>query len=75
MVFLLFVFAIVTTGLDGFEQGSRRTASPVELVGISSFIALVALVVYVTLDLDQPATGLISVSQASIERLVSSLTK
>jgi hypothetical protein len=55
VVLLLFVFAIVTTGLDGFEQGSRRTASPVELVGISSFIALVALVVFVTLDLDEPA--------------------
>jgi hypothetical protein len=75
VVLLLFVFAIITTGLDGFEQGNRGTASPAELVGMMSFIALVALAVYVTLDLDQPDKGLISVSQAPIERLISSIPK
>src|ERR1019366_4483309 len=73
VVLLLFVFAIVTTMLDGSVQGSRKTASPIELVGILSLIGLVTLAVYVTLDLDRPDRGLITVSQASIARLVSSL--
>ncbi len=75
VVLLLFSFAIVTTMLDGFEEGNRGTAALVEVVGILSFIALVALVVFVTLDLDQPDRGLITVSQASIDRLVSSLPR
>jgi hypothetical protein len=75
IVLLLFAFAIVTTMLDGFEQGCRGTPSLVEIVGILSFITLVALAVYVTLDLDQPDRGLINVTQAPIERLVSSMAK
>jgi hypothetical protein len=75
VVLLLFVFTIVTTTLDGFEQSNRGSTSRVEVVGILSFIVLVALVVYVTLDLDQPDRGLINVSQASIARLVSSLAR
>jgi hypothetical protein len=47
----------------------------VEIIGILSFIVLVALAVFVTLDLDQPDRGLITVSQASIDRLVSSLAR
>jgi hypothetical protein len=75
VVLLLFAFALVTTMLDGFEVGIRGTATLVEVVGIMSFIVLVALVVFVTLDLDQPDRGLITVSQASIDRLVSSLAR
>ena len=75
VVLLLFVFAIVAAMLDGFEGGNRGTASLVEVVGILSFSILVALVVYTTLDLDQPDRGLITVSQASIDRLVSSLAR
>jgi hypothetical protein len=75
VVLLLFAFALFAAMLDGFEQGNRGTASLVEVVGILSFIILVALVVFVTLDLDQPDRGLITVSQASIDRLVSSLAR
>jgi hypothetical protein len=75
VVLLLFAFAIVRTLLDGFEEGNRGTSASVEVVGILSFIVLVALVVLVTLDLDQPDRGLITVSRASIDRLVSSLAR
>jgi hypothetical protein len=75
VVLLLFAFALVTTMLGGFEEGNRGTVALVEVVGILSFIVLVALVVFVTLDLDQPDRGLITVSQASIDRLVSSLAR
>jgi hypothetical protein len=75
VVLLLFVFAIVTTSLDGFEQGCRGNASVVEIVGILSFIVLVALSVYVILDLDQPGQGLITVSQSAMDRRVSSMDK
>jgi hypothetical protein len=75
VVLLLFAFAIVTTALDGFEQGCRGNASVVEIVGILSFIVLVALSVYVILDLDQPGQGLITVSQSAMDRLVSSMGK
>jgi hypothetical protein len=75
VVLLLFAFALVTTMLGGFEEGNRGTIAIEEVVGILSFIVLVALVVFVTLDLDQPDRGLITVSQASIDRLVSSLAR
>jgi protein-S-isoprenylcysteine O-methyltransferase Ste14 len=75
VVLLLFVFALVTTMLGGFEEGNRGTIAIEEVVGILSFIVLVALAVFVTLDLDQPDRGLITVSQASIDRLVSSLAR
>ena len=74
-VIIAFAFALVTTMLGGFEEGNRGNAALVEVVGIMSFIVLVALVVFVTLDLDQPDRGLITVSQASIDRLVSSLAR
>jgi hypothetical protein len=75
VVLLLFTFALVTTMLDGIVEGNRGTTALVEVVGILSFVVLVALVVFVTLDLDQPDRGLITVSQASIDRLVSSLAR
>jgi hypothetical protein len=75
VVLLLFAFALVAMMLDGFEQGNRGTASLVEVVGVLSFIILVTLAAYVTLDLDQPDRGLITVSQASIDRLVSFLAR
>jgi hypothetical protein len=75
VVLLLFAFALVTAMLGGFEEGNRGTIAIEEVVGILSFIVLVALAVFVTLDLDQPDRGLITVSQASIDRLVSSLAR
>lgn len=73
VVLMLFAFAVMTTTLDGLEQGTRGVSSPMEAVGMLSFILLVTLAVYVTLDLNQPERGLITVSQASIERLLSSM--
>jgi hypothetical protein len=75
VVLLLFAFALVTRMLGAFEEGTRGTIAIEEVIGILSFIVLVALVVFVTLDLDQPDRGLITVSQASIDRLVSSLAR
>src|SRR5262245_30423734 len=70
IVLLLFLSAAVAVLLLGEQQGASRQPMP---LGTLSFIALVALVVYATLDLNQPGRGLITVSQAPFERLVSSM--
>jgi hypothetical protein len=75
VLLLLFALAIVALALDGIELGGSGTSSAVEVVGRLSFIFLIALAVFVTLDLDQPDRGLITVSQAPIDRLVSSMSE
>jgi hypothetical protein len=72
IVMLLFVAAIVSTLLVGREQG---IAGRPEIAGTLAFILLVTCAVYVTLDLNQPQTGMVTVSQEPIERLLSSITK
>jgi hypothetical protein len=72
IVMLLFVAAIVSTALIGREQG---LAGKVEIVGILTYILLVSLAVYVTLDLNQPQSGTVKVSQESLQRLLSSMPK
>jgi hypothetical protein len=67
---LLFVSAIVATVLVGREQGYEAKT---EFTATLSFILMVALAVYVTLDLNQPQRGLVTVSQAPIERVLSSM--
>jgi len=74
-VLLLFVLAIVTMALNGLELGRSGACTAAEAIGTLSFIFLIALAVFVTLDLDQPDRGLITVSQAPIDRLVSSMSK
>ena len=69
---LLFVSAIITAMLIGREQG---IAGRSDVVGTLCCILLVSLAVYVTLDLNQPNRGLITVSQEPIERLLSSMPK
>ncbi|HUO03681.1 MAG TPA: hypothetical protein VMU16_00660 [Candidatus Binataceae bacterium] len=69
---LLFVSALVAAMLVGREQGFEEKT---ELPATLSFILLVTLAVYVTLDLNQPQRGLVTVSQAPIERLVSSMNQ
>lgn len=75
VVLLLLTFAVVTTTLDGLEHGTRAQLGRIELVVTLSFVVLVILVVYVTLDLNQPQAGFITVNQAPIERLLSAMPK
>jgi fucose 4-O-acetylase-like acetyltransferase len=72
VVFLLFAAAIITTMLVGREQGASGKA---DIIGTLCFILLVAIAVYVTLDLNQPERGLIRISQEPIERLLSSMSR
>jgi len=72
IVLLLFLGAVVPALLVGLKQG----ASPrPHVVGTVCFIILVAFVIYVTLDLNQPDTGAIRVSKEPFERLLQSMEK
>jgi hypothetical protein len=71
-VILLAVAAALTAGLVGRQQGSAPQAS---LAGTAAFIAIVALTVWVTLDLNHPSRGLIRVSQEPMQRLLDSMGK
>jgi uncharacterized membrane protein len=72
IVVLLFVAAVVPAFLIGEKQGA---AQKVHLSGSVSFIALVALVVFVILDLNEPHRGMIVVSQEPLERVTQSMSK
>jgi hypothetical protein len=72
IVVLLFVAAAVSSGLVGFQQGSSGKR---ELLGTFSFVLLIALVVWVTLDLNEPRRGLITVSQEPMERLLKTMSQ
>jgi hypothetical protein len=70
ILLLLFLSSVVPSFLIGEKQGVSRK---VHLSGSLSFIVLVTLVIFVTLDLNQPRSGLITVSQESLERVVQSM--
>jgi hypothetical protein len=72
IVLLLFVASTVPAFLMGQQQGVSQRP---HLSGTLSFILLVTLVTYVTLDLNQPGKGFIRVSQESLERLLDSMSK
>jgi uncharacterized membrane protein len=72
VVVLLLACAIITTLLIGREQGATGNF---EITGTVCFIILVALAVFVTLDLNSPAIGLIRASQEPAERVLSSMLK
>ncbi len=72
IVALLFLAAMVSTALIGRHQAA---GSGVGLADTLSFILIVVLVVYVTLDLNQPHRGLITVSQEPFERPLASMGK
>lgn len=72
IIMLLFVSAVVTTLLIGREQGLTGGC---EIAGTLCFILLVTSAIYVTLDLNRPERGFITVSQEPIERLLSSMAK
>jgi hypothetical protein len=68
IVFLLYMCAIVTALLIGREQG---VGGSTDVAGTVCFILLVSIAVYVTLDLNRPESGQITVSQEPIEQLLS----
>ena len=67
---LLFLSSIVPAFLMGRQQG---TAPYVHISGTVSFIFLVTAVLFVTLDLNLPASGTITVSQEPMIRLIKSM--
>jgi hypothetical protein len=64
---LLLVSAVVSIVLVGREQGAGGLRPVVSTV---AFVALVSLVVWVIVDLNQPSRGLIRVSQEPMKRLL-----
>jgi len=72
IVVLLLLGSVVPAFLMGLHQGASHKAN---LSGTISFVVLVTLVVFVTLDLNQPARGFIRVNQESLERLIQSMAK
>jgi len=67
---LLFLSSIVPAFLMGRQQGA---APHVHISGTVSFIFLVTAVLFVTLDLNLPASGTITVSQEPMTRLIDSM--
>ena len=72
IVLMLVLFGVFTTFTMGrlHDQHDNRGAS---IFRIGSYIGLVALVFAVTIDLEQPRRGLMLVSQAPMQELLSSL--
>jgi hypothetical protein len=72
ILLLLFAAAILSTMLIGREQGA---SGKIDTIGTPCFILLIALAIYVTLELNQPESGFIRVSQEPMERVLSSMLK
>jgi hypothetical protein len=72
VVLLLVLAALITMVLMGWQQGASHESHPAAAVG---FTALVCLVVWVTLDLNQPQRGWITVSQEPLEQLLKGMEK
>ena len=72
IVFLLFLASVVPAFLVGEKQSASQK---VHASGTISFIVLVTLVVFVILDLNQPHSGIIKVSQDSLARAIQSMSK
>ncbi len=72
VVILLFVGGAIATGLIGRTEGASERPP---LGGTLGFFLLVALVVYVILDLNDPVKGLITVSQEPLRLVIESMGK
>jgi hypothetical protein len=70
IVLVLFVASVVAMFFMGQQHGATHKPG---VAGVVGFILLVSLVVFVILDLNQPHSGLITVSQEPMERLRVSL--
>jgi hypothetical protein len=69
---LLCVAAIVSMVIVGTQQGALDDRN---FVPVTVFVLLVSLVVWVTLALNQPGTGVITVSQEPLERLLTTMAR
>jgi hypothetical protein len=72
IVALLLLSAVIAAMLVGREQGASGNA---DIAGTVCFILLVSFVIFVTLDLNQPDRGLITVSQEPMQRLLSTMSE
>ena len=72
VVLLLFLSAVVSAFLVGRDQGATDQD---DLAGTVCFVMLVSFIIFVSLDLNQPDRGLITVSQEPIQRLLSSMSE
>lgn len=72
IVMLLFLSAVFPAFLVGQRQGERTN---IHVAGTFSFVFLVALLIFVILDLNQPARGWITVNLDSLEQVVRSMAK
>jgi hypothetical protein len=72
VVLLLVLAAIIAMVLLGWQHGMSREWHPAAAIG---FTTLVCLVLWVTLDLNQPQRGLIKVSQEPLEQLLKGMNK
>jgi hypothetical protein len=70
VVMLLAVTSVVALALSGWRHGALGKP---ERIGTTLLVVLLGLVVYVILDLDQPARGTIRVSTSPVERLLDSI--
>jgi Protein of unknown function (DUF4239) len=69
---MLAVAAIVSVLIVGTGQGAVDERN---LVPVTVFVLLVSMVVWVTLDLNQPRRGAITVSQEPLERLLTTMAR
>lgn len=69
---VLFAAAMAATWLIGIELGARGER---QLSFTLGFVALVCMVVWVTLDLNQPRRGQITVSQEPMRRVLGTMTE
>jgi hypothetical protein len=72
ILILLGMAAIGSTLIVGTQQGAAGDDNPVP---ITVFVLLVSLVVWVTLELNHPGTGVVTVSQEPLERLLASMPR
>lgn len=72
IVLLLLISAVISALLVGREQGALGEE---DLAGTLAFVVLVCLVIFVTLDLNQPNRGFTRVDQESIQRLISTMSE
>jgi hypothetical protein len=70
IVALLAMASVLSTLIVGMQEGAE---GKLVLVPTAAFIVLVSMVIWVTLDLNQPAGGYITVSQEPFERLLSTM--
>jgi Na+/melibiose symporter-like transporter len=72
IVLLLLLSAVIAAMLVGREQGS---ADEYDIAGTVCFVILISFAIFVTLDLNQPDRGFITVSQEPMRRLLSTMSQ